>query len=51
MGYSTNLADTNANNVNLQSKKTCARKILTNGKGLNPGHFLRTIGTQIITDV
>ncbi len=26
MGYSTNLADTNANNVNLQSKKTCARK-------------------------
>lgn len=26
MGYSTNLADTNTNNVNLQSKKTCARK-------------------------
>ncbi len=26
MGYSTNLADTNINNVNLQSKKTCARK-------------------------
>lgn len=41
MGYSTNLADTNTNNVNLQSKKTCARKILTNGKGLNSGHFLK----------
>lgn len=26
MGYSTNLADTNTNNVNLQLKKTCARK-------------------------
>lgn len=26
MGYSTNLADTNTNNVNLQSKKTCTRK-------------------------
>lgn len=26
MGYSTNLADTNTNNVNLQSKKTYARK-------------------------
>ena len=26
IGYSTNLADTNTNNVNLQSKKTCARK-------------------------
>lgn len=26
MGYSTNLADTNTNNVNLQSKKTCVRK-------------------------
>lgn len=26
MGYSTNLADTNTNNVYLQSKKTCARK-------------------------
>ena len=26
MGYSTNLADTNINNVYLQSKKTCARK-------------------------
>ena len=26
MGYSTNLADTNTSNLNLQSKKTCARK-------------------------
>lgn len=41
----------------LVEKATLARQsvsqyiLLMNGKGLNPGHFLRTTGTQIITGV